>query len=282
MQKKDKNMQIFDNVVIVSDIDGTFLNREKKIVPRNLAAIEDFQRRGGRFTFATGRVPCNIARKLPEVYDLPNAPGILGNGTCLYDFREKRVVEAVYMEPGSVVEVMRMVHREYPELGIRVAAKDNFITPSFTGLIARDLADFRDTTEVSDPSGWTGENWYKVVVRGDDERLFALRDRIEAEWPGEFLMVRSEPGFLEFQRPGYTKATLLAHLREYCTVDGQKPIIYAVGDYENDYEMLLAADVAVCPTNALDMVKAICPIQPSDNDEGVIAALIEEIEAAQK
>ncbi|MBQ3125876.1 MAG: HAD hydrolase family protein [Clostridia bacterium] len=271
-------MQKFDNILIVSDIDGTFLNREKKLVPRNLRAIEDFQRRGGRFTFATGRVPCNIARKLPEVYDLPNAPGILANGTCLFDFREKRVVEAVYMEPGPIVEAMRMVHREYPDLGIRVAAEDHFITPAFTGVIARDLAAFRDTTEISDPADWTGVGWYKVVVRGEDERLFVLRDRIEAEWPGAFMIVRSEPGFLEFQREGFSKATMLERLRECCTVDGRRPIIYAVGDYENDYEMLLAADVAVCPTNALESIRDICSIQPSDNDEGVIAALIEVIE----
>lgn len=44
----------FDNVVIVSDIDGTFLGAGGKLVERNLTAIRAFQRAGGRFTFATG------------------------------------------------------------------------------------------------------------------------------------------------------------------------------------------------------------------------------------
>ena len=270
----------FDNIVIVSDIDGTFLDREKKVVPRNLQAIEAFQREGGRFTFATGRLTYNIARKMPEAYDLPNAPAILGNGTHLYDFRKKQLVEASYMDPRAAVEVLRMVRRDYPELGIRVATGDHFVTPAFEGLTARDLADFRDVTEVSDPSTWTGEGWYKAVVRGEDERLASLRERIEAGWPGVFSLVRSEPRFLEFQRAGCSKATPLSRLREYCTVDGRAPVIYAVGDYENDYDMLLAADVAVCPTNALDMVKEICSIQPASNDEGVIAALIDVIAGA--
>lgn len=271
-------MPKFDNIVIVSDIDGTFLGTGGRLVERNLRAIEAFQREGGRFTFATGRVHFNIKRKLPEAFDLPNAPGILANGTCLYDFREKRVVEAIYVDPDAILGAMRMADRDFPDLGIRVTTTDGFITPAFEGVIARDLAAFRDCTEVSPVAEWTGENWYKVVARGDDDRLAALRARVEAEWPGAFFMVRSEPRFLEFQRAGCSKATLLGRLREYCTVDGTAPTIYAVGDYENDYDMLLAADVAVCPTNALDMVKAICTIQPATNDEGVIAALIDVIE----
>lgn len=271
-------MPKFDNIVIVSDIDGTFLGTGGRLVERNLCAIEAFEREGGRFTFATGRVHFNIARKLPEVYDLPNAPGILANGTCLYDFREKRVVEAIYVDPDAILGALRMADRDFPDLGIRVTTTDGFITPAFEGVIARDLAAFRDRTRISPVAEWTGENWYKVVVRGDDDRLTELRSRVEAEWPGAFFMVRSEPCFLEFQRAGCSKATLLGRLRDYCTIDGRGPIIYAVGDYENDYDMLLAADVAVCPTNALEMVKKICTIQPSTNDEGVIAALIEELE----
>lgn len=271
-------MPNFDNIVIVSDIDGTFLDSRGCSVERNIRAIEAFQRRGGRFTFATGRVHFNIARKLPEVYDLPNAPGILANGTCLYDFRKKQVVEAIYVDPDAILGALRMADRDYPDIGIRVTTTTGFITPAFEGMIARDLAAFRDCTAVSPVAEWTGENWYKVVLRGDDDRLAELRARVETEWPGAFMMVRSEPRFLEFQRAGCSKATLLGRLRDYCTIDGRRPIIYAVGDYENDYDMLLAADVAVCPTNALDMVKQICPIQPASNDEGVIAALIEEIE----
>lgn len=270
-------MPKFDNIVIVSDMDGTFLGAKGRLVERNIRAIEAFQREGGRFTFATGRVHFNIARKLPEVYDLPNAPGILANGTCLYDFREKRVVEAIYVDPDAILGALRMADRDYPDIGIRVTTTDGFLVPAFEGVVAKDLAALRDMVEEKPVAEWTGEGWYKVVLRGDDDRLAELRARVEAEWPGAFTMVRSEPRFLEFQRAGCSKATLLGRLRKYCTVDGRAPTIYAVGDYENDYDMLLAADVAVCPTNALDMVKQICSIQPATNDEGVIAALIDVI-----
>ncbi len=269
----------FDHILIVSDMDGTFLGTGGVLVARNLEAIDYFQREGGRFTFATGRMHLNLAKRLPQVYDLPKAYGILANGTCLFDFETKQVVEAIYVDPASMLAALRFAHENYPDLGIRVTTATGMLTTSFEGVIAKDLEHFRDITVVKPIEKWTGEDWYKAVIRGDHDRLVALRGEIEARWPGAFTIVMSEPHFLEFQRAGCTKASLLGRLREIYTEDGVAPTIYAVGDYENDYDMLLAADVAVCPTNALEMVKQICSIQPCTNDEGVIAALIEHIEA---
>lgn len=269
----------FDHILIVSDMDGTFLGTGGTIVARNIEAIHYFQREGGRFTFATGRMHLNLAKRLPQVYDLPRAYGIMANGTCLFDFETKQVIEAIYVDPASMTEALRMAHDKYPDLGIRVTTSTGFLTTAFEGIVAKDLFYFKDITEVKPIEEWTGEDWYKVVIRGEHDRLVALREEVEAKWPGQFTIVMSEPRFLEFQRAGCTKASLLRRLREIYTEDGIKPTIYAVGDYENDYDMLREADVAVCPTNALDMVKQICSIQPCSNDEGVIAALIEHIEA---
>ena len=51
-----------------------------------------------------------------------------------------------------------------------------------------------------------------------------------------------------------------------------------VGDYDNDIEMLEAADISACPSNANDNVKAISKLQLCSNDEGVIGDLVEWIE----
>lgn len=224
----------------------------------------------------------NIARRLPEVMDLPNVPGILINGTCFYDFQTRRVLEAIYVDSAAVLEALKLADKHYPDLGIRVTTTTGFLVPAFTGVVAQDLAPFRDITVVKPVEEWTGKNWYKVVIRGEDDRLAQLRAEIEGRWPGAFTMLRSEPRFLEFQRAGCSKATLLGKLREYCAEIGRSPVIYAVGDYENDYDMLCAADVAVCPSNALPMIRSICPIQPATNDEGVIAALIDVIASEQE
>ena len=51
----------------------------------------------------------------------------------------------------------------------------------------------------------------------------------------------------------------------------------AVGDYWNDYEMLLAADVAVAPENAIDEIKAVCQYVTVSNNDHAIARIIDEL-----
>ena len=122
-------------------------------------------------------------------------------------------------------------------------------------------------------------DWYKVVVRGPVERTDEFRAAAEAKWPGRFETSKSGKAYLEFQAPDTTKATMLPALREYVEKKVGKPVkIYACGDYENDLTMLAAADVAVCPTNALDSVKAVSDLCLCHHTEGLIASLIELIE----
>ena len=48
--------KIFEGYLLVSDMDGTLLNSEKKISKENLNAIDYFVKEGGTFTVATGRM----------------------------------------------------------------------------------------------------------------------------------------------------------------------------------------------------------------------------------
>ena len=77
---------------------------------------------------------------------------------------------------------------------------------------------------------------------------------------------------------GTNKASLLPAYRDYLKQNGEKRRVYMCGDYENDRAILLAADVAVCPSNALPEIKNICQYCLCSNEEGVIADLVERLE----
>lgn len=74
---------------------------------------------------------------------------------------------------------------------------------------------------------------------------------------------------------------MIPELRRICqSPEHPGPLkVYAVGDYDNDISMIKAADVGVCPSNALDEVKKVADLCLCSNEEGVIADLIEHIEA---
>ena len=45
----------FDNILLLSDLDGTFLNDEVKPVKSNIDAVNRFAQNGGLFSVASGR-----------------------------------------------------------------------------------------------------------------------------------------------------------------------------------------------------------------------------------
>ena len=88
----------FDGILIVSDIDNTFLAKDRSIPERNLDAIEYFKSEGGLFTFATGRSHFSLLHAFPNAAELLNVPAVLGNGSYLYDCKAKQLIAPMYLD----------------------------------------------------------------------------------------------------------------------------------------------------------------------------------------
>lgn len=278
-------MADLSNILIVTDLDGTFFGDHGAPIERNLEAVERLKAQGGHFTIATGRTNLNLKHKWSDAADLVNAPVVGCNGAMLCDLRTDKMIDGRLMNREHVVELIELMVRDYPDLGARVSVEEGFL--SSPGQRERCPEVDRDLNKVAPAKvftlpeeEWTTiADWYKVVVRGAIERTDEFRAVAEAKWPGRFVTSKSGAAYLEFQAPDTTKATMLPALREYVEGKVGKPVkLYACGDYENDLTMLAAADVAVCPTNALDCVKAIADHCLCHHTEGLIASLIELIE----
>ena len=74
------------DLLVVSDLDGTLLTSSEGLPGCNAAMIRLFSALGGRFTIATGRSPASARRALNG---LPlGAPAIVFNGGMLYDYEK--------------------------------------------------------------------------------------------------------------------------------------------------------------------------------------------------
>lgn len=267
-------MKRFDHIIIASDLDGTFLNANGGVVPRNLEAIRYFTENGGHFTFSTGRTADIILPRIPMAPTLLNLPAVTGNGTCLYDFAEKKA-SCEYLLPYEILkELGDFFATEAPDLAMRASTQ--------TGLAAYDLDNprirseyerNRDQYEIVPFADWDKLGVYKLAVRGNPERLQELYPTFEKRWGDRTQLALSWNDLLDIQLGGRTKAVML---RELIAARFDTPtVLCAVGDYENDLEMLRMADLAACPDNAIDAVKAVCPLHFCSNNEGVIGDLVE-------
>lgn len=278
-------MADLSNILIVTDLDGTFFGKHGSPIERNLEAVERLKAQGGHFTLATGRTNLNLKHKWTEAAKLVNAPIVGCNGAMLADLATDTMIAGRLMNREEVLELVELMTREYPDLGSRISVEEGFL--SSPAQRARCPEVDRDLNKVFPAKAFTLpeeewitiKDWYKVVVRGSNERVDEFRELVEKTWPDRFTTSKSGAAYLEFQSPGTTKATMLPYLREYVEKKVGKPVkIYACGDYENDLTMLKAADVAVCPSNALDCVKAVSDLCLCHHTEGLTANLIELIE----
>lgn len=278
-------MSELSNILIVTDLDGTFFGRHSEPLPRNLEAIELLKAQGGHFTVATGRTYLNLKHKWQDAADIVNAPVVGCNGAMLCDLKADKVIDARLMDKRHVEELIELMLAEFPDLGARISVEEGFLTSQLQcercGELSRDIDRVAPAKMFLLPEEeWESiPDWYKVVVRGSAARTDEFRALAESKWGDRFVTSKSGASYLEFQAPGTTKATMLPALRSYVEERTGKPVrIYACGDYENDLTMLKAADVAVCPQNALDCVKAVADLCLCHHADGLIASLIELIE----
>lgn len=270
----------YDNVFIVSDIDNTFLAKDRSIPERNLDALKYFKREGGRFTFATGRSHFSLHQAFPDAAELLNGPAILGNGSYLYDYSREEIISPVYIEKALALQVAHFILDSYPDTGMRILTPETTIYSRINKYISKELSQgwYKNISLHQDPKDWSGIHWCKIVIRDDPEKLDDMRNLIDDKFSrNDIEMVKSEIDFLEIQAKGCNKGRGIEILRDSCLKANKTTTFFACGDYENDISMMKAADVAVCPNNACDEVKAIADLVLGECDNGIIAELIEKL-----
>ena len=272
-------MTDFSRYIIATDMDGTFLNTDGKFVERNVKAVERFQAGGGLFTFSTGRVHLNLRAAVGEPAELINAPCVMSNGAYLYDFSREKAMEQSLMAEQDVRELVEVIRQSYTHVCFRASTVDALRVERTDGLLAKDLARYDTGAVKLSPIGsWPVHDWYKIVFRAEADEILRIRNELTAHFGDRFSYTASGARFLEVQAPGVNKATGLEKLRRSC---GGDRILIACGDYENDMEMLRAADHAFCPANAMDAVKGVCKRTLCHCNDGLLADIVELLERGE-
>ena len=270
----------FSNVMIITDLDGTFYKTTGGVPESNLEAVDYFKKNGGLFTIASGRTPCAMGCDTEFFTPLTNAPAVLCNGAYLYDFKSKERISEVELNYKKAVEIANAVHREFPHVYARISIGGNEFR-----LVEGCEFDVTDGKySVKGTKSTDISNWTRISFDTDRETADAIRERFEDEYKQYFAFMKACPEIYEFQDIRGTKGQGLDRLREYLKATGlagEALKIYAVGDFENDLDLLTHADVAACPENALDCVKAIASVHLCHCNDGAIADLIGKIERGE-
>lgn len=265
-------MGAFEGYYLYSDLDGTLFDDDKSVSEENRIAIETFVREGGRFGVATGRAPKIIGaieRDLPV-----NAPCILLNGAGLYDLSRGEYLATHTVDREIMERIVKCVLSVRADACIQVFSGHEIYE---TNPDQRDdpYSVMEKFPVIKLPLEEIPEPALKLLIAHTSPNLDAIYEGVmQVEGIEHFSVFRTCDWYLEFVANGVNKGIALGDTRSRCK---DAKTILAIGDFNNDLEMVARADIGAAPANAIDEVKSAASIVLDvDNNQSCVAHFLKQ------
>lgn len=269
-----------DETAIFCDLDGTLFDHTGAVSERNKRAIRRYTEAGGLFAIATGRCPGNMLEFLEGVAF--NAPNIVLNGAGVYDDANRRFLYTQFADGEAIAAVLRECRAHHLSFDLQVYTETDILYVSPEETVNRPFWELHRTSHFVSIEEAEKTPWFKSLLFGNRDELReveafiaenGLSDRFDRVYATTDIVPGSE--YLELLPKGVNKGTALRACRDLSCYRDR--LMIGVGDYNNDLELLAEADLAACPANANDAIRAISDVRLPSNDNHAIAALIDRL-----
>lgn len=250
-QKEEENMT--DNMVpirlVVSDIDGTLVQGREGLPEEIKQVVGELKKRGILFTFASGRLPSRIDPYLQEL-SIQDVPVCACNGTLLYQgsrILESHPLRLSGLRPLIEAALSRDMTVLYASGGTEYCMQEN----ESTKRKLRERGYYHKIRPLQE------REWETLLA--DKVNILDERGRAGELLPWEreissWCSVTHYGSFgLELVQAGYGKEYGLLRISEWLKIP--REAILAVGDNENDDNMLRMAGIGGAVGNAVSATK---------------------------
>ena len=253
------------------DLDGTLLKEDKTLSAETLRTIERVLDRGVEIVLASGRSRGIIPR---ELLDNPRIRYVIScNGAVIWDLREDRAIAESLLDFDSARAILHEARnydcvREASVEGMMYVGAGDVETE--IALIFPGLRERMHTLRSIVPDV---EDFFVSRGVGAEKLLFffhtpearePLRRWIAARY--DFELTSSHPLALEVNAPGISKGAALRQIAAHLGVAREN--VFAIGDSENDGEMISFAGTGVAMGNAEAAVLRLTRLVTADNESG--------------
>lgn len=261
-----------DIKLLIVDIDGTLLTSKQELSPRTEAALKAAVQHGVMVVLATGKSRAAGQYVIDRVG--LKTPGIYLQGLALHDAED-----VVLYKQTLDTDIVRQIVTYADDRGFAIVAYGG-------GRIMTKQEDARvhyATTRVHEPApevigalqnvlGRTPIN--KLIIIDTPKRVRALRWQL-AQQHGKSIKLTAAglPEFIEVIPPGTGKGTAMVELLKHVNIALEN--VMAIGDGENDIEMIQMAGFGVAMGQAEQAVKDAADYVTATNDEDGAAQAIE-------
>lgn len=269
--------------IFITDLDGTFLNKNKVVSEKSVEIINRLINNGLKFSIATARTPATVTEIMKDI-EL-KLPVICMNGSAIYDIKNNRYVNYHKLDNTAFNELVKIFNKNNSSAFV-YTIKNDFLNVFYKEINNKPLMDFYEERK---------NLKHKKFIKGsvnDEEIIFLMlldkteiiekiyKEIINSSFLDKITLTKykdiyseEDYSYLEIYDKNASKKTGVNFLKKYS--NSQKLIVF--GDNANDISMLEEADFSVAVGNATNEVKNIADKVIGTNNDDSVAKEIENI-----
>lgn len=239
-------MSAKDIKLIALDIDGTIMDKNFNISSEVKKTIQKALAKGIYVLIATGRM---YSATVPIAKHLElNTPLIVYQGSLVQEFYRS---DKILMHHTLSTDLSLQVVKDLRAYGIQINAymDDKLIAENISPILD-EYASKRDTRVYEVDSFENIDNFMPTKLLGldyDTELIDKVKTELKAKYNGIINITKSTPNFCEFVNNKCSKAKSILFLAQKWGINRSQ--IMAIGDQDNDREMLEVAEIGVAMAN---------------------------------
>lgn len=257
--------------LVFCDLDGTVASFDGQVQPAVRQAMQAVVDSGAWITISTGRGFQLVKSYLGRV--AINAPLICCNGGLIVEPSTRRVLHLQPMPLPLAHDMARLAQEEGIEMWFYLADMETMMEKRSGDLTFELRRDGVTVRQVPDPILELTQPPHKVlIVSRSPQATPALVERLQNYVGDRARLVSSGPYWAEVILPGVSKARAMSWVAKHLGVERDETI--AIGDGDNDVEMLEWASLSIAMGNAMPAARAAADwIAPPVEENGVAVAL---------
>lgn len=267
--------------LVMTDMDGTLLNSEKRVSPRTRAVIDRMRERGIGFAVCTGRIPTMVEFYLKDLEI--TIPIVAANGAIVWDPQRGEALYGKPIDPDQAEALMDFClehHMDYSALTLEA---------SYFSLNSVRIKRFHAYNEISKSNGGRemqleylrdghkflrNHKIYKMLVYELEDGQQEMAEGCMKHLPG-LTYTSSDAKLWDIAAAGVSKGGGLLEAARIMGIPREQ--ICAFGDFYNDLTLLEAAGLPIAMGNACGELKERAAYVTGSNDEDGVADAIERL-----
>lgn len=257
--------------IIFSDVDGTLLDQNHKVLPGTLRAIRLLQEKGIPFVITSARSPSGIYPILEENHF--QCPVIAYSGGLILD-EKRNVLFSDGFSREICSDIIAYIEKNSLDCSWNIYSMDTWLVKNKADprIIREERIVRAEATEGTIGCLGVDRKINKILCMCNPDQILSIEEQLKREFP-QLSIAKSSESLLEIMQKGITKSTAIIKLCDIWGIPLETTI--AFGDYYNDVEMLETVALPFLMGNAPEeLKKRFSNITFDNNNEGIYHALV--------